>query len=215
MKIAIIPAFNEEETIYQVVKETKKYVDKVIAVDDGSTDRTYEKAREAGADALKHIINMGKGFTLKTGFKAAQKYNPDHIILLDADGQHAPKDIPKLVEQLKGFDIALGVRETSGASAIFRFGNWFLNTLFFVLFRIKVTDTQSGFRAFNKKAVEAIKWKSNGYAVETEMLTQIKKHNLTYTEVSISTTYHNVYKGTTIFDGIKIAFKMLLWKLEE
>lgn len=216
MKIAaIIPAYNEEKHIEKVVKDTKKYVDLVITIDDGSRDKTFEKTKDADI-RLRHVINMGKGVALKTGIMAALQKKADLLITMDSDGQHEPDDIPRLVDKLKkeGLDVVIGKRPFSkNAPFIFKFGNWFLNQAFYRLFGLKVEDTQSGFRAIKASVVPKIMWKSQGYAVETEMLAQAGKNNLKCAEIPIKSTYLEKYKGTTVFDGIKIFISMLLWKI--
>lgn len=216
MKIAaIIPAYNEEKHIEEVISNVKKYVDDVIVVDDGSQDKTSEKAKKANL-VLRHIVNLGKGVALKTGMIAALKKKADIIITIDADGQHSPGDIPGLIKALDGNDVVLGVRkESEKVPFVKKIGNRGLNFLFRILFGLKVSDTQSGFRVFTLGACRKLTWNSQGYAVETEILTKIKKHNLKFVEVPISTVYLDNYKGTSIFDGLRIGLKMILWKLKE
>lgn len=216
--IAIIPAYNEEKHIFDVASKTKKYVDTVIVVDDGSADKTYEEAKRAKADfVLKHIINMKKGAALRTGFEAALRLNPDLIITLDADGQHSPDDISRLVNALKenNMDIIIGSRKRSeNMPFVFKLGNFGLNQIFRFLFKLKIDDTQSGFRAIKADVCGKIKWNSSGYAVETEMLANAGKHKLRCKEVPIETIYLNNVKGTTVIDGIRIFLQMLLWKIK-
>ncbi len=213
--VAIIPAYNEERTISEVIKSTKKYVDEVIVIDDGSKDKTSEMSKFANFVAT-HPINMGKGVALKTGFEAAIKRGADIIITLDADGQHDPNDIPKLINILtkEKADIVIGSRKLNEKMPlIFKFGNWFLNKLFTFLFKQAIADTQSGFRAFRANIYDKIKWTTSTYAVETEMLANAGKKKLICKETPIETLYLDKYKGTTIFDGISIFFRMLSWKL--
>lgn len=216
MKITvIIPAYNEEKNIGRVISEAKKYVDDVIVIDDGSKDKTFERAQEANL-ILRHVVNLGKGVALKTGVIAALKRKADIIVMIDADGQHSPSDIPKLIKVLGRDDVVLGVRKESGKIPfIKKMGNRGLNLLFRMLFGLRVSDTQSGFRVFTSEACRKLTWNSQGYAVETEILTKIKKHNLRFIEVPISTVYLDNYKGTSIFDGLRIGLKMILWKLRE
>jgi len=213
-KIAVIPAYNEEKNISDVIKETKKYVDKIIVVDDGSKDKTYDIAK---VDLkLRHIVNMGKGCSLKTGFMAALNSGADIIITLDADGQHDPSEIPKLINCLKRnkLDAVIGYRTRNpNMPGLFKFGNNFINNSLNVLFGLKVRDSQSGFRVFNAKSCKNLNWSSCDYAVETEMLINIRRLGLKCGEVPIKTTYHDKYKGTTVIDGMLIFLRMLYWKL--
>ena len=102
---AIIPAYNEENRVADVVTNAKRYVDKVIVVDDGSSDKTYDAAKSAGAVTLKHIVNLGKGAALKTGCDYAITQGADMLIVLDADTQHDPEEIPNFIKTLKEADI--------------------------------------------------------------------------------------------------------------
>src|SRR3990170_1095624 len=108
--VAVIPAFNEEEQISNIVKKTKKYVDCVIVVDDGSKDRSGALAREGGAKVISLKENRGKGFALRTGFREALKLNPEFVITLDSDGQHKPEQIPEFLKAVKDNDMVIGSR---------------------------------------------------------------------------------------------------------
>lgn len=214
IKVAIIPCYNEERTIIDVVGKVKRYVDKVIVIDDGSKDETTRLAREAGAIVLRHATNIGKGGALRTGFRAAELLGADAIVTLDGDGQHEPQEIVNLFDGLKNADIVIGVRKPNERMpGVFKLGNVFLNALFCNLFGLRIKDTQSGFRAFNE-CYKRLKWGSNDYRVETEVLTNINKYNLRYKEIAIDTVYNDAYKGTTVLDGIRIALSMILWRLK-
>jgi glycosyltransferase involved in cell wall biosynthesis len=215
--IAVIPARNEEKYISEVIKETKKYVNHVIVVNDASTDKTAKIAKEAGAIVLSHVFNLGLGGSLKTGCDAAIKLRADIIITLDGDGQHDPSEIPKLLKK----------QEDTGADAIFgerpfnkkmpftkKLGNKFFQVFSKKIFGIKVRDTQTGFRLFTNKAYKLIRWKSSDYAVASEMLINAEKHKLKYFPQEIKTIYHENEKGTTVLDGINIANKMLKLKFD-
>ncbi len=215
--VAIVPAYNEEKHISQVVELTKKYVDLVVVVDDGSSDKTVDVARGAGADVvLSHAMNAGKGVGLYTGFLYAEKIGADVVVTLDADMQHDPARIPDFVDKIvnEGMDIVVGARRKSSRMPfVYRFGNYVLNTTFVLLFGEKISDTQSGYRAFGKGVFSKIAWRSSGYVVETEMLARACAKRLKIGELTIANTYHNKYKGTTIFDGIRIFIKMLSWRI--
>ncbi len=215
--IAIIPAHNEGEHIFDVVKKTKKHVDKIIVIDDGSNDDTYEQAKKAKADiVLRHVINMKKGVALKTGFEAALKFSPKLIVTLDSDGQHDPDEIPFLIRKLKqkNLDILIGSRMVNEKMPfILKLGNFGLNKIFSLLFGLNIDDTQSGFRVIKANVYNKIKWQSISYSVETEMLANAGKKKLRCQEVPIKTIYLNNIKGTTVIDGIRIFLQMLLWKL--
>lgn len=211
---AVIPAYNEERHIASVLEETKRYVQNIVVVDDGSSDRTYDLAVAADVHVLRNIVNMGKGSTLRTGCEYALMNGAESIVALDSDGQHKPSEILLLVDALHGADIVFGCRKlTSDMPAILKFGNWFITNSVRLLFGIAIQDTQSGFRAFTADAYRRIRWKASDYSVESEMIANAGKQGLKYREVTISTIYNDKYKGTTVIDGIKIVFNMLLWRM--
>ncbi|MFC1698151.1 glycosyltransferase family 2 protein, partial [Nanoarchaeota archaeon] len=198
-------------------KLTKKFVNKVIVIDDGSKDNTYNIAKKNGADyVLKHIVNMGKGLALRTGFEAALKLGAGMVVAIDSDGQHDPRDIPRMIKALddKKADIVIGARPfNKKMPLLLKFGNGLILLLFKMLFGLNVKDTQSGYRLFKADVYNKIKWKSCGYEVETEMLANAGKFGLKVVEVPIKTVYHDKHKGTTPIHGVKIILKMIKWKL--
>jgi len=211
---AVIPAYNEQKYIADVVKKTKKYVDEVIVVDDGSKDESAGLAKEAGALVLRHVVNLGKGATLKTGCDYAIMQNAAVIIVIDADSQHRPEDIPRFLDALKHFEVVLSYRKLNKSMPlILRFGNWFINMTIRFLYGLNINDSQSGFRAFTADAYRKIRWKASDYSMEGEMIANIGKRKLRYTEIPIVTIYADKYKGTTVIDGIQIVFNLFIWRL--
>jgi len=211
---AVIPAYNEEGNIISIVKKTKKYVNNVAVVDDGSKDKTKVSAEKAGAIVLRHIVNLGKGAALKTGCDLAVKKGAKFIIALDADAQHDPDDIPRFLEKLKKYDIVFSYRKASNKMPIvFRFGNMFISNVVNIVYGISLNDTQCGFRAFSREAYKKIRWNASDYSMESEMISRAGKQRLKYVQIPIQTVYSDKYKGTTIIDGIKIVLNMFWWKL--
>ncbi|MEK6869625.1 MAG: glycosyltransferase family 2 protein [Nanoarchaeota archaeon] len=211
---AVIPAYNEEKHIFKIVKKTKKYVDKVVVVDDGSRDKTREMAGKGKAIVLRHLVNLGKGAALKTGCDYAVKNSAGFIIAIDADAQHNPESIPRFLEMLKDRDIVLGYRKLNRKMPfILKFGNWFINKTIRFLYGVKIRDSQCGYRAFTAKAYKKLRWKASDYSMESEMIAKMGKYKLSYAEIPIATIYSDRYKGTTVLDGIKIVFNLLIWKL--
>ena len=159
--IAMIPAFNEEKTLGEVILKSKNYVDQVIVIDDGSQDKTSQIALQNGATVYRHLINRGSGGAVGTGIRAALLNEADVIVTLDADEQHDPAEIPKLIKPIiEGeADAVIGSRFlTRQPMPLFRkMGVSFFNLVIFLLFGVKSTDSQSGMRAFNKKAAEILK----------------------------------------------------------
>jgi glycosyltransferase involved in cell wall biosynthesis len=211
---AVIAAYNEERYIGRVVKEIKKYINKVVVVDDGSEDKTKEAAKKSKAVVLRHLINLGKGAALKTSCDYAVKNKADIIVTIDADAQHDPNEIPKFLENIKTCDVVLAYRKLNkNMPFVLKFGNWFLNKTISFLYGIKIKDSQCGYRAFTAKAYKKLRWKATDYSMESEMIAKIGKYKLSYKEIPIKTIYSDKYKGTTIIDGIKIVLNLLLWKL--
>jgi glycosyltransferase involved in cell wall biosynthesis len=214
---AVIPAYNEEENITSTIKEVKKYVDKVIIVDDGSTDKTSLNSKKVKSIILlKHLVNMGKGLTMKTGIEFAINNGAKKIVVIDADGQHDPAEIPKLLNGLnKNVDFVLGIRQMpKNTPIIFKCGNWGLNKIFRILFGAKIDDTQNGFRVFNSEIYNKIKWSSAGYFVETEMIINAIKNKVKFSEIPVKTYYHDAYKGTTVLIGLLYLINMIEVKLK-
>ena len=210
---AVIPARNEQKNIAEIIKKTKKYVGKVVIVDDGSTDNTRELAEKSGAIVLGHIVNLGKGAALKTGCDYAFKNGAKYIIALDADSQHKPEDIPRFIDKLQKYDVVFSYRKASGKMPIvLRFGNWFISNAAKALYGIGLNDTQCGFRAFSKEAYKKIRWNASDYSMESEMIARAGKQRLKYVQIPIQTIYSDRYKGTTIIDGMKIVTNMFWWK---
>lgn len=209
----VIPAYNEATNISEVLFETLKYAKNVVVVDDGSIDNTSKAVSKYNVYLLKHIVNLGKGASMKTGCEFAISKGAKKIILMDSDGQHDPKDIFVFSRALLRYDVCLGYRLREGQMPlIYRFGNQFLDGFSRFILGKKIIDTQCGYRSFRAEAYKKIEWNSSDYTVETEMLSNITKNKLRYTQVKIKTIYKDNYKGTGVFDGFKIVFNMLRFK---
>ncbi|MEM3126730.1 MAG: glycosyltransferase family 2 protein [Candidatus Woesearchaeota archaeon] len=214
--IVVIPAHNEATRIKEVLKAVKKIVKDVIVVDDGSQDNTASVAQEAKVIVLRHITNLGKGAALKTGCDYAIQKGAENIIVMDADGQHRAKDIPRFLNALKSNDVVFGTRKgTKKMPVLLRIGNWGLNTITRIFYGIKIHDTQCGFRAFTRDAYKKIRWEAQNYDMESEMIARAGKAKLKYAEIPIETIYLDKYKGTTVLDGIKIGLKLIAWRLQK
>lgn len=211
--IAAIPAYNEERHIEEIVTKTLQYVDEVIVVDDGSTDRTGERAERAGAIVIKHDINMGKGVGINTAFKTAREINPVAMVLLDADGQHNPEEIPRLLDPVlnKRADMVVGSRflANNHIPKYRMLGQTVLNITTNLGSGIKLTDTQSGFRAFSRKAIERMALKQTGFAAESEMQFIAGRYGLKVTEVPIKTNYDEKVKRSPVVHGFGVLFRVL------
>jgi glycosyltransferase involved in cell wall biosynthesis len=211
---AILPAFNEEVSIGSIVLRTKRYVDRVIVIDDGSIDRTAEVAKLAGAEVIIHPRNMGKGAALKTGFGALN--GAKIAVTMDTDGQHSPEEIPKLVAPIIAgeADIVNGSRylngNRKGTPLYRRLGQVVLDHATNLNSGLSITDTQSGFRAFNVKTACLFRFKQKGLAIESEMLQDAAKAGLRIKEVEIDVRYD--VDGSSehpMSHGIKVLTKVL------
>ncbi len=198
--LACIPAFNVEKSINNVVKDVSNYVDKVIVCDDGSSDKTYKEAELGGAILLKHKKNLGKGAALKSLFDYAKKIDFDILVTIDGDGQFLAKDIPKLINPINnGCDVVIGSRvdEKSEMPGYRKFGNKVLDKMTSAASELPFKDTQSGFRAYSKKAIEKIKFYSDGFASDSEILVSASEKSLQISEEKINVRYDTGTKTST------------------
>lgn len=222
--VIVIPAYNEEGSIKEVLEKlpiSLSGIKKIIpvVVDDGSEDKTFEIADACTKYVARHVVNLGVGAALTTGFAAAEKLNADIVVTLDGDGQHNPKDIQKLVNPIvEGkADIVIGtrMRNTSGMPAVKILGNWMMNVMTFVLFQKWSSDTQSGMRALSAKALKKLDLYSIGYEICSEMVGEAKRTKLKLEEVCIETIYtdYSKAKGQSISNAINIFTRLLTIKL--
>ena len=195
MKFACIPAYNEESTISDLVKTAKKYVDKVVVCDDGSTDKTLENAKLAGAEIISHKKNQGYGAAITSLFDYCRMRDADVMVTLDGDGQHDPNQIPILLDTLSqhNVDVVLGSRfldDNASTPEYRKRGIKIITSAANFGADFKVSDAQSGFRAYSKNAIDAIHPTEQGMAVSTEILLKISNKGLSLAEVPITTSYH-------------------------
>src|SRR5512145_2292085 len=191
MIIAAIPAYNEEIALGSVILRAKKHVDSVIVVDDGSADATSAIAALAGADVIRHDRNQGKGVALKHAFLRAKELDADILVLLDADGQHNPDEIPTLLAPIQNTeaDMVIGSRflgVKNEIPAYRRAGQSVLNYMTNKVSHSDVTDSQSGFRAFSKTAIRSLALDEHGMGIESFMQRAAHDQNLRVAEVPIT-----------------------------
>lgn len=217
--LIIIPAYNEEKTIQQVVASIKDF-GQVVVVDDCSTDLTKEQAAKAGAIVLTHLVNRGQGAALQTGTNYALNQGADVVVHFDADGQHSPQEIVKMIEPILSgkADVVLGSRFLNNDSKIPSIRRLVLKlaVIFTRLFSgIKVTDAHNGFRALSRTAAQKINITQDRMAHASEILDEIVKHNLKYLElpVQISYTAYSVKKGQSSLAFVGILKELMLGKL--
>ena len=200
--LAIIPCFNEEATIGSVVLKTKKHVDEVLVIDDGSIDDTAKIAEDAGARVIVHSKNYGKSRSIKTGFNYAIDQGFKYAITLDGDGQHNPAEIPTLLGCImnNGNDILIGIRSGNGTEMPKwrRIGKRVLDYATSFGNGGHLTDSQCGFRAFNQKAMESLTPKLNGddFTVESEQIIKAHELGLKIGQADVSCKYKNLDTST-------------------
>jgi glycosyltransferase involved in cell wall biosynthesis len=214
----VIPLFNEEKHVVDVLKDVSKSKLPVIVVDDGSTDRSGEKiidCRLKNIELLRHKINLGKGAAMKTGADYAFEKGADAIIFMDSDGQHQAEDLPKFIDALNSnkFDVVFGTRNYNYGVPLVRFlGNKFASVIMTTFFKVYISDVLCGFKGMTKEAYEKIRWESSGYGVEMEIVARLAKNKLRFDEVPVKTIYHDKVKGVTMLDAFGILAEVVKWK---
>ena len=189
----LIPAYNEAEQIGEVVEQSKEFVDRVLVVDDGSSDKTAALAEKAGAEVIRHPQNRGKGAALRTGFEKLLGSDCGSVIVLDADGQHQPSEIKTFIQAAEetGADIIIGDRMADSAAMprIRYYTNRVMSSLLSGVCRQKVPDSQCGYRLIGRNVLETIKFKTSNYDTESEMLIEASRHGFRLGSVPIKTIY--------------------------
>ena len=195
MKIVIgIPAYNEEKNIASVLIKLKKISQDIIVCNDGSNDLTGKIAKELGAIVIEHKKNLGYGSAIKSIFLKAREINADVLVTFDADGQHRIEDINAILEPIKNniADIVIGSRFLNNNQEIPKYreiGIKAITKLTNVTGGTKITDSQSGFRAYNKRILDKIIPQESGMGISTEILIKTQKAGFMITEVPITILY--------------------------
>jgi len=206
--VALIPAYNEERFIASVVLKARRQADIVLVVDDGSGDDTAALAEAAGAVVERHDRNQGKGAALNTGFIRARQFHPAAVVVLDGDAQHPPEEMGRVLEPiLRGeADIVVGSRylQHNRTPAHRVLGQWAVTSLTNVASGIRLTDSQSGYRAFSPRALEAITFGSRGFSVESEMQFLARDVGLRMVEVPITIHYTDRPKRSVMLHGMTV-----------
>jgi len=219
--IIVLPAFNEASVIDRVLENLKRELllisnlqKEIVVVDDGSIDKTSQIAHKHGVMVIKHLINRGLGGALGTGLEYAKMSKAAMMVTFDADGQHDAKDILSILNPILNnrADVVIGVRNIKKMPFDRRVITLFSSIVTFVFFGIFCQDTQSGFRAFNLKAINSLKIKTQRMEVSSEFFYGIKKHKLRLVEVPIRVIYtpYSLKKGQQNSNAVKILLKLIL-----
>jgi glycosyltransferase involved in cell wall biosynthesis len=207
----VMPAYNEERTIGQVIDSLhKEGWRNIIVINDGSRDQTAKIAQSRKALVIHHEKNMGLGAALRTGLNKARELGADCVITFDADGQHDPKAVRRLVHSTNEADFVIGSRHFVNIPLHKRIGNFGLNFITRILSG-RLVDSQSGIRAFNRRALQKIQIRSNRYEVSSELVVQAKMKGLKIKEVPVHCffTPYSKARGTTIASGMRIFLTLL------
>ena len=199
--LVCIPAFNEEGAIGKLVRKTLSYVDSVVVCDDGSSDNTAKEAENSGAHVIVHDENRGKGSALKSLFEHARHSSADIIVTIDGDGQFLPEEIKKLTKPIieKTSDVVVGYRFDNDTEmpSYRKIGNKILDHATNIATSIPIRDTQSGFRAYSKNAIELIEFSNDGFTADSEILIDASKHGLRISEEKITVIYDTGRRTST------------------
>lgn len=223
MKVLIvIPAYNEERTLEGVLSGLKELEHDIVVVNDGSVDNTGQVAAASGVKVLTHVMNRGYGAAIGTGLEFARMQSYDCAVTCDADGQHRAEDIKNLIAPIGSgdADVVIGSRflrlEEQKTMPWHRFvAIKAANVLTFLLFGKYVSDSQSGFRAYGRAAIDAIRLQSKHMEVSSEIIKEISRCKLRLKEVPIVVEYnsYSLSKGQNFFEGLRTAAKLLLQRL--
>jgi glycosyltransferase involved in cell wall biosynthesis len=219
--VIIIPALNEAKIIGSVLSSLPQSLMgvaklEILVVDDGSSDDTFAIAKASGVNVVRHLANRGLGAAIKTGLEWAKTQNADIAITFDSDGQHDASDIPALIDPLvkKKADLVIGSRfiKKQGVPLDRAILNWFANLVTFLLSGTFCTDSQSGLRAFSKRAIALIDFKADRMEFSSEILLEAKRNNLKIKEIPIRAiyTHYSRGKGQKNLNAIPVFIRFLI-----
>jgi glycosyltransferase involved in cell wall biosynthesis len=225
--VVAIPCFNEEKFIGDVVSKTREYVDQVIVVDDGSTDDTVKVAQNAGAEVIRHEVNKGYGESIQSCFRAARRSSADILVTLDGDGQHNPDDIPGVLAPIINgeADLVIGSRFLrlstldsqlkTNIPRYRKFGIDSITWLYNLGSQLKISDAESGFRAYSARLLDAFPITEKGMGGSIEILIKARNKGFAIKEVPISCLYHS--QGSTlnpISHGLRVVLTVIKLRLK-
>ena len=216
MFIAVVPAYNEEKTIGSVVQSLFDHVDRVVVVDDGSTDRTLEEAQAVGAVVLRHELNRGQGAAIETGHEYARAIGAEHVLHFDADGQFDAGDIRLALVKLKNTaaDVLLGSRFLDSRSSLPMVKRHLLLPLARIFhrltYRTRLTDAHNGFRIVNRRALDSIRITQDRMAHASEIPAQAARAGLKIVELPVRVVYREYGQG--MGGGARVIKELILGK---
>jgi glycosyltransferase involved in cell wall biosynthesis len=213
--VAAIPCYNEANYIADIVRRTAAHVGAVVVVDDGSTDGTAKAARTAGAEVRRHETNQGPGAAARTCLEAGRELGADVLVTLDGDGQHDPSEIPDVIGPVLAgeADMVIGSRFLGGYNNVARYRKFGINVITF-LYNVgsgkKITDGQSCFRAYSRRALDTLRIHEDGFGFSVETLVQARKAGLRIDESSISCIYHEEsHSMNPVLHGVGVALMVV------
>jgi len=217
MRFAIIPAYNEEKNIGELVRRIRRLDNiKSIVIDDGSKDKTSYFAKKANAFVLRHERRKGKGEALNTGFNFLIKNHPEakYVIVIDADMQYMPEEIPKILKPLETgkADFVSGYREFKNTPFRHRLGNFVWRTIFNIMFGTDFKDTNCGFMGMTADAMKTMKRINGGYIIENQIFIQALKNKLRIKQVLVKVIYKRKSK---VVRGIRVVAGVLIFIIRE
>ena len=213
MKITIgIPAYNEEKNIASIITKLKNITDSIIVCDDGSSDMTSEISKNLGAIVISHKKNMGYGAAIRTIFQKSVELDSDILVTFDADGQHRIDDVSKILQPLENneADIVIGSRFLDNETKVPNYRKIGIKVITQVTnasLKKKLTDSQSGFRAYNKQALTQISPSEMGMGISTEILIKASSKGLRIAEIPITILYHD---GTSTHNPVSHGTSVLI-----
>lgn len=215
----VIPAYNEASRVAAVALGAARHAEFVIVVDDGSRDGTWKALTDLPRPvyALRHRVNMGKGAALMTGCAAALRLGAEILVTMDADGQHPPEYIPRLIRHMREKNLDFVFTERTARNQmpfVRRAGNWTVNKAALHLFGLRTNDLWCGFRAFRLSCLPAVAWRARDYSGEVQMALAVARHKIPYGAYPIPTIYDTgATKGVHILHGLKLLGQMAVWRI--
>ncbi len=213
--VAAIPCYNEARFIADVVRQTRQHVDMAVVVDDGSTDETSEVAQAAGAQVIRHPTNLGPGAAARSCLQAGLDRQADILVTLDGDGQHNPDEIPEVIGPILAgeADLVIGSRFLGRYNNVAGYRRFGINVITF-LYNFgapdKITDGQSCFRAYNRRALDTLHITEPGFGFSVETLVQARNAGLCIREASISCVYHEEsHSMNPVLHGVGVALMVV------